>query len=61
MAQKRATILSRHLRNRHRGVYALGPLARRRVGLALIFVKQNSSSLFNIQSQFRHLASEEAS
>jgi hypothetical protein len=61
MVQKRTTVLRGHLRNRRRGVYAFERLARRRVGLALVFVNRNSSSVCDIKSQFWYLALEEAS
>jgi len=61
MMQKRTIMLRGHLRNRYRGVYAFERLARRRVGLALVFVNRNSSSVCDIKSQLRYWASEEAS
>jgi hypothetical protein len=61
MVRKQTAILRGHLRNPHRGVYALGRLAQRRVGLALKFVERISSSVCNFQPQFWYSAPEEAS
>jgi hypothetical protein len=61
MLRRQTAILRGHLRNRHRGVYALGRLAQRRVGLALKFADRISSRVCNFQPQFWYLALEEAS
>jgi hypothetical protein len=61
MVPKQTAILRGHLRNPHRGVYALGRLAQRRVGLALKFAERISSRVCNFQPQFWYLAPEEAS
>jgi len=61
MAQKRTTILPGHLRNGHEECMLWGHWPAGGLASLLIFVKRNSSSVCNIQSQFRHLASEEAS